>query len=110
LPEDLRDAPSGPDSDGFRFTPLYLTDDEWAVEIANQTVHGVLHLGWVPDVAGGYRGQMAVLVKPNGLLGSAYMAAIMPFRYLIVYPAMLRQIGRTWQASARSQANEASRA
>ena len=50
---------------------------------------------------GGYRGQMAVLVKPNGLLGTAYMAAIRPFRHLIVYPPMLRQIGRTWRAGAR---------
>ena len=29
-----------------------------------------------PDGSGGYRGQMAVLVKRNGLLGTAYMAAI----------------------------------
>ena len=36
----------------------------------------------------------AVLVKPNGLLGAAYMAAIRPFRHLIVYPALLRQIER----------------
>jgi hypothetical protein len=79
------------------FTPLYLTDDEYAAEIANQTMHGVLHLGWVPDEAGGYRGQMAVLVKPNGRLGTAYMAAIAPFRHLLVYPSMLRQIGRAWQ-------------
>jgi hypothetical protein len=41
---------------------------------------------------------MAVLVKPNGLLGDAYMAAIKPFRYLIVYPAMLREMGRRWRA------------
>ena len=53
------------------FSPVYRTDDEAALEIANQTVHGVLHLGWVPDGCGGYRGQMAVLVKPNGLLGQA---------------------------------------
>ena len=31
-------------------------------------------------------------VKPNGLLGTAYMAAIRPFRHLIVYPPMMRQI------------------
>jgi len=37
---------------------------------------------------------MAVLVKPNGLLGTAYMAAIKPFRHLIVYPAAMRQIER----------------
>ncbi len=81
------------------FRPLYVTDDEFALEIANQTIHGVMHVGWVPDGAGGYRGQMAVLVKPNGLLGSMYMVAIAPFRYLAVYPLMLRDIGRMWRES-----------
>ena len=98
LPADLRDAPSRPQFDGAPFTPLYLTDDEFAAEIANRTVHGILHLGWVPDSSGAYHGQMAILVKPNGPLGSAYLAAITPFRYLIVYPAMMREIGRSWRA------------
>jgi hypothetical protein len=97
LPADLRDAPSGPDFDTLPFTSLYLLDDEWAAEIVNRTVHGVMHIGWVSDGTGGYRGQMAVLVKPNGLLGSAYMAAIMPFRHLIVYPPLMREIGRDWR-------------
>jgi hypothetical protein len=92
LPADLRDAPSGPNFDALPFEPLYLIDDEFAAEIANRTMHGVMHLGWVSDGTGGYRGQMAVLVKPNGLFGDAYMAAIRPFRHLIVYPAMMRQI------------------
>ena len=99
LPADLRDAPSGPDFDALPFTSLYLLDDEWAAEIANRTMHGVMHIGWVPDGTGGYRGQMAVLVKPNGLLGTAYMAAIRPFRHLIVYPPMMREIERAWRAS-----------
>jgi Protein of unknown function (DUF2867) len=43
---------------------------------------------------------MAVYVKPNGLLGSVYMAAIRPFRHLIVYPPMLREMGRNWRAAA----------
>jgi hypothetical protein len=97
LPADLREGPSGPDFDALPFTSLYLLDDEWAAEIANRTMHGVMHLGWVEDGGGDYRGQMAVLVKPNGALGSAYMAAIGPFRHLIVYPAMMREIGRTWR-------------
>jgi hypothetical protein len=42
---------------------------------------------------------MAVLVKPNGLLGSMYVAAIAPFRHLAVYPLMLRDIGRAWGQS-----------
>jgi hypothetical protein len=98
LPADLRDGPSGPAFDALPATSLYLLDDEWAAELANRTVHGVLHLGWVPDEKGGYRGQMAVLVKPNGLFGTAYMAAIRPFRHLIVYPPLMRQIERAWRA------------
>ena len=97
LPADLRDGPSGPDFPTLPFTPLYFLDDEFAAEVANKTVHGVMHLGWVSDGAGGYRGQMAVLVKPNGLFGNAYMAAIKPFRHLIVYPPMMREIGRAWR-------------
>jgi len=96
MPADLLDAPTGPALEKLPFTPLYLLEDEWAAEIANRTMHGVMHLGWVPDGAGGHRGQMAVLVKPNGVLGEAYMAAIRPFRHLVVYPAMMQQIERRW--------------
>jgi hypothetical protein len=99
LPADLRDRPLPPTSDELPFVPVFLTEDEAAVEIANQTVHGVLHLGWVQDDDGGWYGQMTVLVKRNGLFGAAYMAAITPFRHLVVYPPMLRDIGRRWQAA-----------
>lgn len=99
LPAELRDAP-GPDFEALPFTPLYLIDDEFAAEIANRTVHGVLHVGWVSDGTGGYDGQMAVLVNPNGLLGRAYLAAIRPFRRLIVYPPAIREIERWWRARA----------
>ena len=44
---------------------------------------------------------MAVLVKPNGLLGTAYMAAIKPFRHLLVYPALMR-VDRAGLAGRRS--------
>ncbi|WP_131769374.1 DUF2867 domain-containing protein [Candidatus Protofrankia californiensis] len=127
LPADLREAPSGPDNDAPLFTSLYLLDDEraaeianrimrgvtyidtvpfsslyllddeWAAEIANWIMHCVIHIGWVPDGTGGHRGQMAILVKRNGLLGTTYMAAIKPFRHLIIYPAIMQQIGRDWR-------------
>jgi hypothetical protein len=100
LPADLRDAPRGPDSDSLPFTSIYLLEDEWAAEIANRTMHGVMHVSWVADGEGGYRGQMAVLVKPNGRVGSAYMAAIRPFRHLIVYPSLMRLIERRWRQDA----------
>jgi len=97
LPPELRAAPAGPVFDALPFTSLYLLENEFAAESANETMHGVLHLGWVSDGNGGYRGQMAVLVKPNGALGTAYMAAIKPFRYLVVYPAAMREIARAWR-------------
>jgi len=104
LPADLREAPTGPAFATAPFTPLYLLENEAAAEVANRTVHGVMHLGWVADGTGGYRAQMAVLVKPNGLFGHAYMAAIRPFRHLIVYPPLLREIGRTWRERTAEEA------
>ena len=100
LPADLRGGPSGPDFDALPFTSLYLTDDEWAAEIANRTMHGIMHIGRVPDATGGFRAEMAVYVKPNGRFGTAYMTAIRPFRYLAVYPPMMREMERTWRAQA----------
>jgi hypothetical protein len=100
LPADLTEAPSGPDFDALPFTSLYLLEDEFAAEIANRTVHAVMHVGWVPDGTGGYRGQMAVLVKPNGRFGTGYMTAITPFRRLIVYPLIMRDLERRWRAPA----------
>jgi len=47
LPADLRDAASGPVFDALPFTPLYLLDDEFAAEIANRTMHGVMHLSLI---------------------------------------------------------------
>jgi hypothetical protein len=100
LPRDLRAAPPGPDIPDVSFKSIFLLEDEWAAEMANRTVHSIMHIGWVPDGSGAYPGQMAVLVKPNGRLGAAYMAAIKPFRYLFVYPALMRSVDRAWQASA----------
>jgi hypothetical protein len=100
LPDDLRSGPPGPEFAAAPFESVYMLDDEWAAEIANRTVHGVLHLGWVEEEPGSYHAQMAVLVKTNGLLGEAYMAAIRPFRHLIVYPPLIRRLEREWRARA----------
>jgi hypothetical protein len=97
LPADLRRAAPGPVFRALPFTSVYLIDDEWAAELANRTMHGVLHLAWVPN-GDCYRARMAVYVKPNGLLGKAYMAAIRPFRYRVVYPRLMDAIARAWHA------------
>ncbi|WP_460702730.1 DUF2867 domain-containing protein [Myceligenerans halotolerans] len=96
VPAELRGtAPeAGPSSP---FTPLYLTGDEYAAELANATVHCVLHLGVAPE-GGGHVTRMAVLVRPNGRLGRFYLALIKPFRYLFVYPALMRDLSDRWSS------------
>jgi hypothetical protein len=90
LPEDLRDSAAGAGVRSGGFRPLYRTDVEAASEISNGTVHAVMHLAWVRQDDGLYRGQMGVYVKPRGRLGAVYMAAIAPFRHHVVYPALMR--------------------
>lgn len=98
LPDELRGSAAGLEFASLPFEPLYRTETEFAAEVSNKTVHGVMHLAWVERGDGRYEGQMAVYVKPRGPFGKAYMAAIKPFRYWIVYPALLRQVERTWNA------------
>lgn len=98
LPEDLRGSATGLELSTASFTPLYRAGDEWAAEMSNGTVHAVLHLAWVDQGEGRYCGQMGVYVKPRGRPGATYMALIRPFRHLVVYPALMRQIGRAWEA------------
>ena len=107
LPEELRGTvdpdplvdPAHPEVGGF--VPVYRTDREWAAELSNHTVHGVLHLGWVEHAPGRFRAQMGVYVKPRGWLGPAYLELISPFRHRIVYPALMREIERRWTTRPR---------
>ncbi|MBO2465820.1 DUF2867 domain-containing protein [Actinomadura sp. LCR2-06] len=98
LPSDLRGTVE--DAGGSPFTPVYRLADEEVREIANKTMHGIMHLGWVPAPGGDHELRMAVLVRPNGGLGRFYMALIAPFRHLIVYPMLTRQWERAWRERA----------
>ena len=98
LPVDLRQTVENRDRGSYGFRPLYRTDVEWAAEVSNRTVHAVMHLAWVDQGEGRYQGQMGVYVKPRGRFGAAYMALIRPFRHRVVYPALMRQIERAWNA------------
>jgi len=101
LPADLRDTATDLSFASLPFVPLYRTEVEFAAEISNQTMHGVMHLAWVEQGGGRYQGQMAVYVKPRGRFGRAYMALIAPFRHWIVYPALMRQTERAWNTRAK---------
>ncbi|MFF1817825.1 DUF2867 domain-containing protein [Kribbella sp. NPDC058245] len=96
LPADLPAASTDLNDDRMPLIPVYELEREAAGEIANKTVHGVMHLGWVQGDDGDFELRMAVLVKPNGSFGRCYMAAIAPFRYLVIYPAMTRRWEQAW--------------
>lgn len=100
LPSDLRQDVAGAAVPNIPFTMVYELHDECALELANKTVHDICHLGWVPAANGEYELRMAALVKPNGLFGRLYMAAIKPFRYVIVYPALTRRWECAWRERA----------
>lgn len=104
LPADLASRPVRPDRSS-PFTSVYETSEEYVSELANSTVHTLMHLGWVHDAGAEYELRMASLVKPNGVLGRAYMAGIRPIRHAIVYPSLTRTWERAWRerASARNE-------
>ncbi|MCP2339445.1 DUF2867 domain-containing protein [Actinomadura rupiterrae] len=97
LPDDLRQDDAGAPVTGTPFTRVYEIGNEYAMELANKTVHTVCHLSWVQGDDGDYELHMAALVKPNDTFGRLYMGFIKPFRYLIVYPIMTRQWERAWR-------------
>jgi hypothetical protein len=96
LPDDLANGDRGPDFSDVPFRSVYMTDTEWVSELANRTVHALMHVGWVADGEGVYHAQMTALAKPNGAFGRLYMASIKPIRYTIVYPQLVRSIGKNW--------------
>ncbi|SDL46387.1 Protein of unknown function [Lentzea albidocapillata subsp. violacea] len=100
VPAELRDTSTDSRLTDKPFRPMYRTGTEFAEEISNRTMYGVMHLAWVDQGGGRYQGQMTVYVKPRGAAGRAYMALIKPFRYAIVYPALMRYIERSWARRA----------
>jgi hypothetical protein len=108
VPDDLRGTALSAIAPGPPFRPLYRTEDEYAAELSNRTVHGVMHLGWIAQGNGLYRGQMAVLVKPRGRFGKTYMALIKPFRYALVYPALMNAIERAFETTCHSRSDASS--
>lgn len=97
LPPDL-EAEVEPTAGKLPFRPIFRTDDEWALELSNSTVHAILHVGWVRGDDHTYRGQLGVYVKHRDRIGRPYMAAIGPFRHFVVYPALIRRIDHAWKA------------
>jgi len=85
-------APGTPDG-SFRL--LYRFEDEQLSELRNSTVHAFASLSIRP-APGGYLAYLGIFVRPVHRFTRLYMAAIAPFRRLIVYPAVIRKIQTTW--------------
>ncbi len=104
--EDSMDDQSSAPSMDLTFQPILRTETEFASELSNNTVHAIMHLGWVQQGPDNYSGQLRVYVKHRGRLGRLYMTAIAPFRHYLVYPVMMKRIGRAWQGRPDSDSVE----
>jgi hypothetical protein len=83
-------------SDG-PFTVIYVRPFEAVSEIRNATVHAFSVLAF-EECFGGYRLFWAIYVAPVSRLTTLYMALIDPFRRVLIYPAVLRHVHRSWRA------------
>ena len=88
-PAGVREGPDG------LFRVVYRFENEKLVELINRTVHAAA-LSALIETANSYRFYFAVYVRSVGRLTPFYMAAIDPFRKLIVYPSLLRSVRANW--------------
>lgn len=86
-------APAGRKDGAFRV--VYRFENEQLVELINRTAHAAA-LSALVETGISYRFYFAVYVRNVGRLTPLYMAAIDPFRKLIVYPSLLRSVRATW--------------
>ncbi len=88
-PAGVREGPDG------LFRVVYRFPKEKLVELINRTVHAAA-LSVLVETANSYRFYFAVYIRSVGRLTPFYMAAIDPFRKLIVYPSLLRSVRANW--------------
>ena len=93
--EDRARSTAVPGTPDGRLSLLYRFDNEQLSEKRNATVHAFssLSIRQTPD---GYVAYLAIYVKPVHRFTGLYMKAIAPFRRLIVYPAIIRNVQRAW--------------
>lgn len=89
------------------FETVYGHADDALFEIANRTIHALLHLSWVEAPDGRRRVVLAVYVKSRGAGSRFYLALIRPFRHAVVYPAWIGHVLRTWQVRRPAAAGAA---
>lgn len=78
------------------FRVLYQFENEKLVELVNRTAHAAA-LSALVETANSYRFYFAVYVCNVSWFTPFYMAAIDPFRKLIVYPSLMRSVRANWE-------------
>jgi hypothetical protein len=76
---------------------VYLYENEMLTELSNETVHALMHFGWVHKSGNFYTARLAVYAKSRGTMGEFYMSLIMPFRHAIIYPVLLGEVKDKWE-------------
>jgi Protein of unknown function (DUF2867) len=94
-PADLEKSLVPPGTPEGPFCVVYRFEDEQLLELINRTAHAAA-LSALVETENAYRFYFAVYVCRVSRLTPLYMAAIDPFRRLIVYPALLRSVRANW--------------
>jgi hypothetical protein len=89
-------TPAGTPDGLFRI--VYRFENEQLDELVNRTAHAGA-LSALVETAAGYRFYFAVYVREVSAFTPLYLAAIDPFRKVIVYPALLRSVSAQWNAT-----------
>jgi len=92
-------APSGTPEGPFRL--VYRFENEQLLELTNRTAHAAA-LSALVETENAYRFYFAVYVSTVSRFTPFYMAAIDPFRRLIVYPSILRSVRANWNQALSS--------
>ena len=87
------------------FSIVYRFENEQLDEVANRTVHAGA-LSALVEADATYRFYFAVYVREVNPFTPLYMAAIDPFRRLIVYPALLRGVSALWSETFRADSRK----
>jgi hypothetical protein len=78
------------------FRVVYRFENEQLLELINRTAHAAA-LSALVETVDDYRFYFAVYVRSVGRFTRVYMALIDPFRKLVVYPSLLRNVRATWK-------------
>lgn len=75
------------------FKTVYLFEKESLIEVSNKTIFSLIHYYLIDD----NKIKMDIYVKSRGFSSELYMGLIRPFRHIVVYPAWLKLIKRSWE-------------